>query len=74
MDQALPSRTHETIDINNYGQTWYFLKENGGTAPLDFWKKVVRRYPSLIIYHPDPPEKLREIAKKAMERQNGSEC
>ena len=61
------------VDIDSYASVWAYVKE--GKEPIDdkLWRRILKRYPSLIIYHPAPSDRLRDVARKTMNRLNGDD-
>jgi hypothetical protein len=60
--------------LDNYAVVWSYVKKAQETEQVvddKLWKKILRRYPSLIIYHSTPSDRLREIARKTMDKLNG---
>jgi hypothetical protein len=62
------------IDIDSYAVVWTYVKkaqEEKREIDRKLWRRILRRYPSLIIYNPAPSDRLREIARETMNKLNG---
>ena len=67
------SETHVIVDIDSYASVWTCVKEAKNPIDNKLWRRILRRYPSLIIYNPAPSDRLREIARETMNKLNGDD-
>jgi hypothetical protein len=52
----------QSYNIHNYHQTMMYVNNNGLDVPHIEWEKIVRKYPVLIVFHPNPSRHLSNIA------------